>query len=251
LINGQNVTNPYLRPLNKVILPEEISGKYLNIIDYNEPKDWQVNILNEISGWDFSNKKQEHLEYLIFGEALDWKLLAEIISYNKNGFIDDKLYKWLNFSDPLGGFNHLQIKEFTNQKVYDSIISFYYGVIVERSLIIDTQEKYYKKNIGAGIPPNEDFCDNVFTDLYNLTYSNLREDYNKNFSFNRNNKSAFFLYDENKFTYWLFKIRILNSQPEKLASDTKRGLDRLLNIKNNHFKKISNDILNNKNYTNE
>ena len=156
--------------------------------------------------------------------------------------------RWLNFSDPLGGFSHLQIKEFTNQKVYDSIISFYYGVIVERSLIIDTQEKYYKKNIGAGIPPNENFCENVFTDLYNLTYSNLREDYNKNFSINQDNKLSNFLYDENKFTYWLFKIRILNSQPEKLASDTKRGLDRLMNVKYNHFKKLSNDILNNKNY---
>ena len=62
----------------------------------------------------------------------------------------------------------------------------------------------------------------------------------------KDNKSAFFLYDENKFTYWLFKIRILNSQPEKLASDTKRGIDRLMNIKYNYFKKISNDLLNNK-----
>ncbi len=248
MINGQNVTNPYLRSSNKVILPEEITDTYLNIIDYSEPKDWQISILNEISNWDMNNKKQKDLEYLIFGEALDWKLLAEIISYNKNGFIDDKLDRWLNFSDPLGGFSHLQIKEFTNQKVYDSIISFYYGVIVERSLIIDTQEKYYKKNIGAGIPPNENFCENVFTDLYNLTYSNLREDYNKNFSINQDNKLSNFLYDENKFTYWLFKIRILNSQPEKLASDTKRGLDRLMNVKYNHFKKLSNDILNNKNY---
>ena len=211
-----------------MILPEEITDTYLNIIDYSEPKDWQISILNEISNWDMNNKKQKDLEYLIFGEALDWKLLAEIISYNKNGFIDDKLDRWLNFCD--------------------SIISFYYGVIVERSLIIDTQEKYYKKNIGAGIPPNENFCENVFTDLYNLTYSNLREDYNKNFSINQDNKLSNFLYDENKFTYWLFKIRILNSQPEKLASDTKRGLDRLMNIKYNHFKKISNDILNNKNY---
>ena len=109
MINGQNVTNPYLRSSNKVILPEEITDTYLNIIDYSEPKDWQISILNEISNWDMNNKKQKDLEYLIFGEALDWKLLAEIISYNKNGFIDDKLDRWLNFSDPLGGFSHLQL----------------------------------------------------------------------------------------------------------------------------------------------
>ena len=58
MINGQNVTNPYLRPLNKVILPEEITDTYLNIIDYSEPKDWQISILNEISNWDI-NKKQK------------------------------------------------------------------------------------------------------------------------------------------------------------------------------------------------
>ena len=171
MINGQNVTNPYLRPAKKVLLPQEITDTYLNINDYSEPKDWQISLLNEISNWDMNNKKQKDLEYLIFEEALDWKLLAEIISYNKNGFIDDKLDRWLNFSDPLGGFTEREIKSITNPKIYRSILSFYYGVIVERALIIDIQEKCYKNKISSGIYPDENDCDFFFVDLYGLSYA--------------------------------------------------------------------------------
>ena len=85
-----------------------------------------------------------------------------------------------------------------------------------------------------------------FVDLYGLSYSELYAQYNNFFLDGLDKNSHRTIYDENRFTYWLFKYRISNSEPEKLASDTRRGLDRLMIIKNSHLKRITNKILNNK-----
>lgn len=246
LINWNNIQNPYLNRPIEVILPNEITDSHLNFRNFEKPEDWKFDFLKDLSDFGMSKIFDKFSKYWIFGEALDWKLLSvNFISHHYN-HLKDEIEQWLDFSDPLGGFTEEEIKNITNAKIYRSIVSFYYGVIVERALIIDIQEKCYKNKISSGIYPNENSCNFFFVDLYGLSYSELCTQYN-NFFLDESNKNFHrTISDENRFTYWLFKYRISNSEPEKLASDTRRGLDRLMTIKSSHFKRISNKILNNK-----
>ena len=57
--------------------------------------------------------------------------------------------------------------------------------------------------------------------------------------------TSFTISDDESFIYWLFKLRLQNSDPARIASDTKRGLIKLEQIKNSQI--LRNKISNSKN----
>jgi len=226
---------------------EDVLLGYLDNYPLNDPKDWQISILKKISKWPLQKNQtnSKRSKYLIFGEALDWKLLAEKVSIKGCGKASDKLQSWLDLSDPMGGFNELQFKRYVGLEKYRAVLSFFYGVTVERALVIDIQELFFKRLIGNGKHPNETFCDGLYVELYGKTQDELWTDFTETTEANNVLKGRdHFLFEDNIFTYWLFKLRMSFSEPEKLASDTRRGLQRLSKIQNSHMKRLSNKFLN-------
>jgi len=226
---------------------EDVLLGYLDNYPLNDPKDWQISILKKIARWPLPKKQtnSKRSNYLIFGEALDWKLLAENISMKECGKVSDKLQSWLDLSDPIGGFNELQFKRYVGLEKYRAILSFFYGVTIERALVIDIQENLFKRLIANGKHPNEIFCNELYVELYGKTQNELWTDFIAATEKNNGLKGRdHFLIEDNIFTYWLFKLRMSFSEPEKLASDTRRGLKRISLIQNSHMKRLSNKFLN-------
>ena len=247
LITNKSGHNTNSNHVSWVIGQEDVLRSYLDNYPLNDPKDWQISILKKIAQCPLpkTQANSNRSNYLIFGEALDWKLLAENISFKECGKISGKLQSWLELSDPIGGFNEIQFKRHVGLGKYRAVLSFFYGVTVERALVIDIQENVFKRLIANSKHPNETFCDELYVELYGKTQDELWMDFTIDTGINNGlNGQDHFLIEDNIFTYWLFKLRISSSEPEKLASDTRRGLKRLSKIQNSHMRRLSNKFLN-------
>ena len=114
-----------------------------------------------------------------------------------------------------------------------------------RIFVIYIQENVFKRLIANCKHPNEIFCDELYVELYGKTQDELWMDFTAATETNNGLKERdHFLVEDNIFTYWLFKLRMSFSEPEKLASDTRRGLKRPSKIQNSHMKRLSNKFLN-------
>ncbi|MBU87909.1 MAG: hypothetical protein CL722_02805, partial [Chloroflexi bacterium] len=141
LITNKSGHNTNSNHVSWVLGQEDVLRSYLDNYPLNDPKDWQISILKKIAQCPLpkTQTNSNRSNYLIFGEALDWKLLAENISFKECGKISDKLQSWLALSDPIGGFNEIQFKRHVGLEKYRAVLSFFYGVTVERALVIDIQ----------------------------------------------------------------------------------------------------------------
>ena len=186
--------------------------------DINE-KNYKLKILSLIGNWKINNRN--NYDYLILNEAFNWKRLAiKIIDYLE---FDEKLnlllIKWLLTPHLFATFSKNKFREIIGFEKYNSHLSYFYGVTIERCLISYAEEELFKKQISYGNFIRYELED-VYSKIYNISYNELIEEFlsKKNFDSKKLSEVEY----EN-FTYWCFKKRIENSEPSKLASDTKKG----------------------------
>ena len=186
--------------------------------DINE-KNYQTNILSMIRLWKI--KKNSHYDYLVGNEALNWKRLAVQILNNikikENLLIE--IYQWLSIPEIYSGLSEFQFRQLIGFEKYTSYLSYFYGVLIERSILCYVERENYKKRISNG-KSTVNVLNVSYEHIYGFSFINLYEEYCK--------KSAIlnkkhYEYDDENFTYYCFKKRIKDSEPAKLASDTKKG----------------------------
>ncbi len=210
-------------------------------------KNWKKILFDLISGWSLSKEKfsTNQINYLIGGEAFNWKTLAvRIASQSKYLSVNEKFWKWIIESDYDGGIPEKELKDFLGYEKYRAHLSYFYGVIVEQALISSVEDSQIKKIISAGILTNEEEINSVYTNIYGDTREHLWQIFRMEYQIDILNTS-FTISDDESFIYWLFKLRLQNSDPARIASDTKRGLIKLEQIKNSQI--LRNKISNNKN----
>ena len=112
--------------------------------DINE-KNYQTNILSMICLWKI--KKNSHYDYLVGNEALNWKRLAVQILNNitikENLLIE--IYKWLSIPEIYSGMSEFQFRQLIGFEKYTSYLSYFYGVLIERSILCYVERENYKK----------------------------------------------------------------------------------------------------------
>ena len=87
------------------------------------------------------------------------------------------------------------------------------------------EEEVRKQHRARGFADNEDLVEQAFIRLYSETRSNLLREYLKELG--RPNGRSLSLTEMKGFTYGLFKKRVEMWDPARVASDTKKGLNRL------------------------
>jgi len=186
--------------------------------DINE-KNYKLKILSLIGNWKINNRN--NYDYLILKEAFNWKRLAiKIIDYKKfDRELNLKLIDWLLTPHLFATFSKTKFKEIIGYEKYSSHLSYFYGVTIERCLISYAEEELYKKQISYGNFVKYE-SEDVYSKIYNISYNELIEDFLSINNFDPKNLSEV---EYENFTYWCFKKRIENSEPSKLASDTKKG----------------------------
>jgi len=206
---------------------------------------WKLSILETIAKWPLANEDVagERLDYLIGGEAFDWRLLAKRLLVECGSKIEQEAWwKWL--SDPVL-FAGLEEPEFMRAVGVDKFrahLSYFYGVTVEQALVAAVIEEVTHRRVAAG----RQLSDGSLEEAYETLYGNARDQLWEVFKHEAGIKSAregwrhrdeHSLGSEDAFIYWLFKLRMERSDPAKIASDTRKGLAQLERMRQNDVRR--------------
>lgn len=215
-------------------------------IDSSE-NDWKLTVLEAIAEWPLANEnvEGEKFEYLIGGEAFDWRLLAQrLLGECGSAIPDETLWEWL--SDPVlfAGFEEPDFMRAVGVDKFRAHLSYFYGVTVEQTLLAAVEEEVTHRRVGNG----RQLSDHSLEQAHRLLYGEEREQLWAVFKLEAGlgaaregwrHRDEHSLGSEDAFTYWLFKLRMKRSDPAKVASDTRKGLSKLERMRQNDDRRKS------------
>ena len=197
--------------------------------------DWRTVILEAIGRWPLASEvvDGERYDYLLSGEAFDWKLLAQRIRHRLQATIsDDEWGLWIGSPIPFGGLEEAEFTRVLGVEKHRAHLSYFYGVTVEQALQTAVGEEIAKRRVAGGRAPNQESREDAYLRLYGSSQMVLWHDFvsskkaedpeNLN---NLNGEASLNIMDD--FTYWLFKKRMGRADPARVASDTRKGLAQL------------------------
>jgi hypothetical protein len=162
------------------------------------------------------------------GEGFDWLLLAERLCAEVDGLIPEEDVESLL----LHGNLPLETTEDELQRLLGAkgaaYLNFYYGVRVEEGLQLAVEAEVLKERF-ARVWDNGHLDDEVFNRIYGSTHVDLLARFCEERDLPDNGQMDLSTYNE--FTYWLFKYRVNNSDPARVASDTRKGVAHLEALK--------------------
>jgi len=189
---------------------------------------WYIALLEAIGLW---TKNEEVLDgrvyhYLIAGEAFDWLLLAERLCEAVDGLLptDDKIALLFHGKPPLE-LPRERLKEIIGSSKYHQYLNYFYGVTVEEALILVVQEEVRKEKLTSGYTGEQDTTSEVYQRIYGATRDNLLRQFRQEKGYPQ--RKSIGLTELKEFTYWRFKYRLNQCDKAKVASDTKKALERL------------------------
>ena len=104
-------------------------------------------------------------------------------------------------------------------------MNYFYGVTVEEALQLSVENELFKQLMSNGKLYKVDVSDDIYLKLYGSPMRKLIDTFRTEVG--TRHKSRMTLYENKEFTYWLFKLRLNNSDKARTASDTVRGLRQL------------------------
>lgn len=226
------------RPAAELIVELEI-----NLIA--RPDEWRLLVLETVGQWpeSFELIDEQNLQYLIGGEAFDWRLLAwRILGCIENGPNEAEWQSWLDTPDLFGGFSEPDFIRILGVDKSRASLSFFYGVTVEQGLLVAAREEIVKRRVASGRAPSDDRCDDVYFRLYGNDRAGLWDEYCSETGLAETDGSdlnpvGHSLGQGDSFTYWLFKRRMERLDPARVASDTRKGLAQLEKMLRSHEKR--------------
>jgi hypothetical protein len=193
---------------------------------------WFAALLAAVREWPLPAEKvgDREYRYLVGGEAFDWLLLAERLLGEVEGMIPDAEADALLFHSALP----LETAEDELQRLLGAKgaahLNFYYGVRVEEGLQLAVEAAVEKERF-ARVWDNGKLDDEVFTRIYGATRLDLLARFREKKAVQPEALEAgadkISLAELNEFTYWLFKYRVNNCDPARVASDTRIGVGHL------------------------
>jgi len=196
-----------------------------------EGKNWYVAVLEAIRLWsspeeDYSGR---HYQYLVDNEAFDWLVLAERLCEELDGLIPDKeRTNLLFFGIPPIELSKDEFKDIIGDFKYQAHLNYFYGILVEKFLILAVNEEIRKKKRVIGLNNDNGVVDETYQRIYGATQFSLLKQFRKERHYPQLRSIS--LNELNEFTYWLFKYRIKMRDKSCVASDTKKALTKLHEI---------------------
>ena len=221
--------------------PDVIVSRLKSQIDENA-RDWKLSVLETIAEWPLARETiaGRGMDYLIAGEAFDWRLLAErLLDACSSKIENDIWWEWLDDPALFGGFAESEFMRAVGVDKFRAHLSYFYGVTVEQALLISVEEEITHIRVASG----RELSDVSLERTHELLYGNTRGQLWEVFSLetglpsiprSSRRKGAHSLASDDAFTYWLFKLRMERSDPAKIASDTRKGLVKLERMRQNN-----------------
>jgi len=189
-------------------------------------KHWYLALLEAIGQWTPAQETYDgrSYQYLIAGEAFDWLLLAERLCSTVTGLLPEAEKTALLFhGEPPLDLPAEKFKELIGDIKYHQYLNYFYGITVEEALVMAVEEEVRKERWVAGYHRDKDNTNEAYRRIYGATKTVLLRRFRRERGYPHLNSIS--LTELKEFTYWLFKLRLKQSDKAKVASDTRKALD--------------------------
>jgi hypothetical protein len=189
---------------------------------------WYIALLEAIGLWTDGEEivNGHRYQYLIDGQAFDWLLLAERLCEAVEEMIpeEDKMALLFHGQPPLK-LSPEQFKALIGSTKYSQYLNYFYGITVEEALFLAVQEEVRKEKRTLGYNKEHNLTDEVYQRIYGATRATLLKRFRREKGYPRLRSIS--LTELKEFSYWLFNYRLKNCDKARIASDTKKALERL------------------------
>ena len=186
---------------------------------------WYQALLEAIALWDRPEEVVDgrYYRYLVGGEAFDWLLLAERLCDGVDGLTHaDGVEALLFHSRPPVEMDRHRFRRLIGPAKHQAYLNFFYGVVVEEALVGAVEEEVRKERRCISLLEEPGLLDEVCQRIYSDSHAALLEGFRRERGYPQ--EPAMGLEEMKEFTYWRFKHRLKQSEPDKVASDTRKGL---------------------------
>jgi hypothetical protein len=191
-------------------------------------EDWFDALLKAIAAWDTVEEVVDgrRYQYLIGGEAFEWLLLAERLCAAVDGAIPPGERDELLFQGRLPRrMDDDALRCAFGEAKHKAHLNFVYGVAVEEALQLVVEEEVLKEQRSLVWNCRESAEPQVFERVYGRSRDELFQAFREERALPA--EDAISYADLKAFTYWLFKYRVSQSDPARVASDTRKALVQL------------------------
>jgi hypothetical protein len=189
---------------------------------------WYTALLEAIGLWTDGEEtvNGRRYRYLIDGQAFDWLLLAERLCEAVDDLLpeDEKVALLFHGQPPLK-LSPEQFKALIGSTKYRQYLNYFYGITVEEALVLAVQDEVRKEKRTLGYNKEHNLTDEVYQRIYGATRATLLKRFRREKGYPRLRSIS--LTELKEFSYWLFNYRLKNCDKARIASDTKKALERL------------------------
>ena len=192
-----------------------------------EGEHWYGALLGAVHLWSRAEECYggRYFRYMIAGEALDLLLVMERISWDCRHLLPQEERDALFFfAQPPYTYADREFAHLLGEEKYRAYLSYFYGVTLEEVLLHAVEDEISKAT-NYGVTRDSRDPESPYTRLYGKNERELLQEFSA--ARDRQAQGVMTLTEWKEFLYWLFKRRVAHSLPERLASDTQKGLDTL------------------------
>jgi hypothetical protein len=197
---------------------------------------WYPALLDAVARWPLAQEwsGQRYYRYLISGEAFDWLLLAERLLDEVPDLVpeEDRLALLFRGERPVEQSPD-DFRDAIGASKYRAHLNYVYGVIVEEALQLSVEEDLHKESRCCAWGQDRRIDENVYQRIYGKSRDDLLASFREERGSARSREIH--LGELREFSYWLFKYRMRQCDPAKVASDTRRGLVQLSHMQARHL----------------
>ena len=191
----------------------------------SQGKEWVSELIKSMSLWTLEEEiyNGKHNKYLIDGEAFDWLLLARRLLDAIGDLVPTTEKNRLLLSEDISDLmSQDEFKNLLGPEKYSAYLNYWYGIVVEEAVIRSAEEEEGKGMPRSGKIGKARIRQKAYEKLYGLNQEELYNTYLSDKGYQKT--PSFNVGIAKEFTYWLFKYRLVNSEGERVASDTRKGL---------------------------
>ena len=191
---------------------------------------WFAMVLEGVGRWPVAEEEVEgrRYRYLIGGEAFDWLLLAERLCAELSDILpeDERQALLVHGRIPVE-VTEEEFRRMLGPAKHRAHLNFLYGVQVEEALQLRVTEEVRKERL-CQVWQNGHLDEEVCRRIYGAGRRELFDEFRAGRQLAGTTLS---LNDLHEFTYWLFKRRVNGCDPARVASDTRKGLAMLAQLR--------------------
>ena len=201
---------------------DDLLARLRELVESGE-RHWFVAVLEGAGQWPLAEEEVDGrlYRYLIGGEAFDWLLLAERLCKALADVTpqDEREALLMHGRFPIE-VSEEEFRRLLGPAKHRAHLNFFYGVQVEQALQLGVAQEVHKEQ-QCQIWENGHIDEEVCNRIYGATRQELLEKFRQTGGHSGDELSSG---DLHEFTYWLFKHRVSNADPARVASDTRKGL---------------------------